>query len=67
MKNEMCVLEPPALYVYHCTCGHRAGFHLNGESHDGETTNCASCSAPVRLEWDGGVTFAHRGVRAKVA
>jgi rRNA maturation endonuclease Nob1 len=46
------------LYVYRCTvCGHRAEFHLPDDSHDGEATVCAACGAPVRIEWDGGVTF----------
>jgi predicted nucleic acid-binding Zn ribbon protein len=45
-------------YVYRCTaCGHRAELHLPDDSHDGGATVCAACSAPVRIEWDGGVTF----------
>lgn len=46
------------LYVYKCAeCGHRGDQHRDGDSHDGEATTCDSCSAPVTLEWDGGVVL----------
>ncbi len=46
------------LYVYKCAeCGHRGDQCLEGDSHDGEASICAFCGAPVKLEWDGGVTF----------
>ncbi|WP_322048003.1 hypothetical protein [Paraburkholderia sp. J67] len=46
------------LYVYRCAeCGHRGEQRLDGDSHDGETSACSFCGAPVSLEWDGGVTF----------
>jgi DNA-directed RNA polymerase subunit RPC12/RpoP len=46
------------LYVYKCAeCGKRGEQHLDGDSHDGETSACASCGAPVTLEWDGGVVL----------
>ena len=46
------------LYVYKCAeCGKRGDQHLDGDSHDGEASTCASCGAPVKLEWDGGVVL----------
>ncbi len=46
------------LYTYKCAeCGHRGEQRRDGDSHDGEATTCASCGAPVTLEWDGGVTL----------
>jgi predicted nucleic acid-binding Zn ribbon protein len=46
------------LYVYRCAaCGHRDELHLPDDTHDGEATVCVACGAPVRIEWDGGVTF----------
>lgn len=49
------------LYVYRCgACGHSGEQHRPGDSHDGGETTCAACSAPVTLEWDGGVTLVAR-------
>jgi predicted nucleic acid-binding Zn ribbon protein len=49
------------LYVYCCAaCGHRGHTHFVDDSHDGESTNCGLCRAPVALEWDGGVTLEPR-------
>lgn len=46
------------LYVYNCAaCGHRGDQHVDGDTHDGEASTCASRGALVTLEWDGGVTF----------
>lgn len=46
------------LYVYKCgQCSHRGDQRLDGDSHDGEETTCASCGGPVTLEWDGGVVL----------
>ncbi len=46
------------LYTYHCAaCGHRAELRFPDDSHDGEPALCTACSAPVWIEWDGGVTF----------
>jgi predicted RNA-binding Zn-ribbon protein involved in translation (DUF1610 family) len=46
------------LYTYKCAeCGHRGEQRRDDDTHDGEATTCASCGAPVTLEWDGGVTF----------
>ena len=46
------------LYVYKCAaCGKRGDQRLDGDSHDGEASICASCGAPVTLEWDGGVAL----------
>ncbi|SDR55131.1 hypothetical protein SAMN05443245_7603 [Paraburkholderia fungorum] len=45
-------------YVYKCAdCGKRGERHLDGDSHDGLTSTCAFCGAPVTLEWDGGVVL----------
>ena len=53
---------PEVLYVYRCAaCGHRAEVHFSDDSHDGEVMDCASCSAPVRIEWDGGVRLEVEG------
>jgi len=60
MKSDNPTMSAPAevLYVYCCTsCGHRCEVHFADDSHDGEVTVCASCDCPVRIEWDGGVTF----------
>lgn len=54
------------LYVYRCAeCRHDGEIHLPGDSHDGVTSECAVCGAPVILEWDGGVTFETPRTRAK--
>ncbi|CAB3740227.1 hypothetical protein LMG27174_06625 [Paraburkholderia rhynchosiae] len=46
------------LYVYKCAeCGKRGEQHLDGDSHDGETSTCSACGASVTLEWDGGVVL----------
>ncbi|QDQ82209.1 hypothetical protein [Paraburkholderia megapolitana] len=46
------------LYVYECAeCRKRGEQRLDGDSHDGEASTCASCGAPVTLEWDGGVVL----------
>ncbi|MDN7533950.1 helix-turn-helix domain-containing protein [Burkholderia orbicola] len=46
------------LYVYRCpACGHNGEVRHPDDGHDGETTTCAKCHAPVTLEWDGGVTL----------
>jgi predicted RNA-binding Zn-ribbon protein involved in translation (DUF1610 family) len=46
------------LYVYRCTaCGYRGEAHLDDDSYDDKVAACASCGAPVNLEWDGGITF----------
>lgn len=46
------------LYVYKCAaCGKRGNQHLEGDSHDGEASTCASCGSAVTLEWDGGVVL----------
>lgn len=46
------------LYVYRCgACGFGGELRLPGDSHDGEDATCSKCGAPVRLEWDGGVTL----------
>lgn len=45
-------------YTYKCAaCGKRGDLHLDGDSHDSEASTCASCGAPVTLEWDGGVVL----------
>ena len=47
------------LYVYQCTtCGHHDKEYFTDDTHDGDETECASCGAVVRLEWDGGVSLA---------
>ncbi|MDR6496282.1 putative RNA-binding Zn-ribbon protein involved in translation (DUF1610 family) [Paraburkholderia terricola] len=52
------VRSSKVLYVYKCPdCGHRGDQHLEGDSHDGEASTCASCGAAVTLEWDGGVVL----------
>jgi hypothetical protein len=57
----MAQLVPPTpvevLYVYRCSCGHRGELHFADDSHDGELGVCSACGDPVRIEWDGGVTF----------
>ncbi|MCW3609127.1 helix-turn-helix domain-containing protein [Burkholderia cenocepacia] len=46
------------LYVYRCpTCGHRGEVHHPDDSYHGAAASCAACYGPVKLEWDGGVTF----------
>lgn len=46
------------LYVCKCrACCKRGDQHLDDDSHDGEPSKCASCGAPVTLEWDGGVVL----------
>lgn len=46
------------LYVYKCAeCGKRGDQYLDDDSHDREASTCASCGAPVILEWDGGVVL----------
>jgi predicted nucleic acid-binding Zn ribbon protein len=58
---------PNVLYVYRCAaCGHRGEVHLAGDSQDGESTKCESCSARVTIEWDGGVTFVKSSGAANV-
>lgn len=50
--------QPDVLYVYRCdACGHRGETHRPGDDHDGATASCLACGAPVKLEWDGGVTL----------
>jgi hypothetical protein len=60
MRSESKPSKSPTvgvLYVYRCICGHHGELHFADDSHDGKTTTCTVCGAPVQIEWDGGVTF----------
>lgn len=56
MTRQLRRLRYP--HAYRCVeCGHRGEQRHADDSHDSEAATCSSCEAPVRPEWDGGVTF----------